>query len=333
MDIIPNYKISIVPEEGSETETGMFATAFTSNPAIEVKGMAFNKQSPMYFKDELKMRIAAPVMIPDIKIYRKDEDGEYTVEFSKQVIEDIHSKFMQNMKDTSYFNLEHNSEEKVPAYLLECWIVENPKQDKAFSSYGVEVPKGTLFAVAQVTDQEYYNSLVENDQVGFSIEAFLGLELSKFKNNIMSENKEVISKEEVKELVFDSTDMPSSVVEAIQKVVDDKLKEFANESEEEVVEEVKEEELAEEPKEEEVVEEELMEPKEEEVVEEEVKMMGEEEILAVVNPLFDAFKQEVLEIIADLQSKITEEEAPEEEAAPVEMSRADRLTELKKTIK
>jgi len=36
---------------------------------------------------------------------------------------------------------------------------------------------------AQVTDKEYYNELVKNEQIGFSIEGFLGLKLSNQLNN------------------------------------------------------------------------------------------------------------------------------------------------------
>jgi hypothetical protein len=66
----------------------------------------------------------------------------------------------------------------VPAYILETWIVDNPTQDKAFSTFGIEVPKGTLMLTAQVTDKDYFEELVAKEQIGFSIEGFLGLKLS-----------------------------------------------------------------------------------------------------------------------------------------------------------
>ena len=36
---------------------------------------------------------------------------------------------------------------------------------------------------AQVTDVEYYNHLVDNDQVGFSIEGYLGMKLKEVSDN------------------------------------------------------------------------------------------------------------------------------------------------------
>ena len=179
-DNLPVYKITIDPEysENGE-ELGIEQIAFTSTPAIKVMGMAFNSQvKPMIFKDNVKYRIVAPALIP-MEIYRKDdEDGkEYYVSFSKEEIEKIHAKFMRDMSNKDLFNLEHDTTETVPAYVLEAWIVDNPTKDKAYSSFGIEVPEGTLMVTAQVTDAEYYNHLVDNDQVGFSIEGYLGMKL------------------------------------------------------------------------------------------------------------------------------------------------------------
>ncbi len=100
------------------------------------------------------------------------------MQFTADVIEKIHAKFMADLRNRDIFNLEHDTEKKVPAYILETWIVDNPTKDKAFSTFGIEVPEGTLMVTAQVTDPEYYNKLVEEGQVGFSIEGFLGLKLS-----------------------------------------------------------------------------------------------------------------------------------------------------------
>ena len=175
---IPVYKITIEDEFSDGENLGIEMIAFTNLPAIKVKGMAFSAEKKMIFSDDLKYRITAPAMIP-MDIYRNNkEDGEYYVQFTAEVIEQIHTKFMADLKNRDIFNLEHDTDKKVPAYILETWIVDNPTQDKAFSTFGIEVPKGTLMLTVQVTDPEYYNKLVEDGQVGFSIEGFLGLKLS-----------------------------------------------------------------------------------------------------------------------------------------------------------
>jgi len=128
-------------------------------------------------------------MIP-MEIYRCDEDGEYTVTFSEQEIDKIHSKFMKNYTSTEVFNLEHDAEQMVPAYILETWIVDKPLEDKAYTTFGIEVPKGTLMMTTQITDNEYYNELVKNGQTGYSIEGFLGMKLSEIINKNNTNKKE-----------------------------------------------------------------------------------------------------------------------------------------------
>jgi len=186
---IPVYKITIDPEYSDGEDLGIEQIAFTSQPAVITKGIAFNENKRLFFSDDLKYRVVAPAMIP-MQIYRKDdEDGEYYVSFDQTTIEQIHSKFMQDLSNRDVFNLEHDTDKTVPAYVLEAWIVEDSKKDKAYSSYGIEVPEGTLMITAQVTDKDYYNELVNNEQIGFSIEGFLGLKLRNQLNKINMNRK------------------------------------------------------------------------------------------------------------------------------------------------
>ncbi len=181
MEKLDIFKITIDDEYSDGEDLGIQQIAFTSNPAIKIKGMAFSEVKPKRysFKDDVKMRIAAPALIP-MTIYRNDEMGEYYVQFTEEEVEKIFVKFMSNLNNKGKFNLEHNSEMEVPAFILEAWMVgREPKSDRSYSEFGVEVPTGTIFVVSQVTNSEYYTQLVNNEQVGFSIEGFLGMKLRK----------------------------------------------------------------------------------------------------------------------------------------------------------
>lgn len=189
---IPTYQITIDPAYAENGEDlGIEQIAFTATPAIKVKGMAFSSQAkPLFFSDELKYRITAPALIP-MEIYRFDEDSkeEYNVKFTKEEIELIHGKFMKQMVNRDLFNLEHDQSKTVPAYVLEAWIVDTPLEDKAYSSFGIEVPEGTLMVTAQVTDKEYYAELVAQEQIGFSIEGYLGMKLKEQTKTNIQMNK------------------------------------------------------------------------------------------------------------------------------------------------
>lgn len=289
---LPIYKITIDPEYSDGEDLGIEQIAFTSNPAIKVKGMAFSNVTKRFFSDELKYRVTAPAMIP-MEIYRRDDEaGEYYVQFEEETIEQIYVKFMRDLQNRNVFNLEHDPSKEVPAYILEAWIVENPTQDKAFTTYGIEVPKGTLMLTAQITDAEYYNKLVKDEQLGFSIEGFLGMKLSnqltKYNMNFpdgehLIEGKIYVVKDgqvvEIKEVEKEEVEMSEKVVEETTEEV---ALEDTNVTEEEVVEE-------------EVATEMAIDP-----------VADSEAILAIVMPLIEEREKAIIGMVADLKNQIEE---------------------------
>jgi hypothetical protein len=311
---IPIYKITIDPEYSDGEELGIEQIAFTSTPAIITKGLAFDEHKKLFFSDDLKYRVVAPAMIP-MEIYRNDEDGdEYYVQFSVETIENIHSKFMQDLSNRNVFNLEHNTDKTVPAYVLEAWIVEDPKKDKAYSSYGIEVPKGTLMVTAQVTDKDYYNELVKNEQIGFSIEGFLGLKLS---NQLNKYNMKLPDGEHL-------------IEGKLYIVVDGEVTEIKDvpvAAEEEITEEIALEET--------VVEDEVIEetPATEEMAID--PAADAEAILSIVQPVIDEQINAVIAMIADLRNRIEEMMAESEEVVEVEatkLSHHDKFSMVSKFL-
>jgi hypothetical protein len=311
MEGLPTYKITIDEAYNDGTEPlGVDAIAFTSNPAVLVKGVAFKSQAKSHFADEKKYRITAPAMIP-MDIYRRDDEmGEYYVQFSETEIDTIFKDFMLNLNNRNLFNLEHEGDKIVPAYILEAWLVDNPEADKAKSTFGISVPKGTLMVTAQVTDTEYYNKLVEAGQVGFSIEGFLGLKLSnQIKTNSMLPDGKHTLEDGTVIVVKDGV-----VVEVQEPQAEEVAMEVEASSEVEM-----------EASNEEVV-------VEEETIVEEVEaaidpVADAEAILAIVNPVLEQRISELLQVIADLKNELTETEevASVEE---IEMSAAQKFSNV-----
>lgn len=313
----PVYKITIEDEYADGENLGIEMIAFTSKPAIKVKGMAFNSHVAMAFKDDVKMRVVAPAMIP-MNIYRKDEDGEeYDVQFTAEVIEAIHSKFMQNLQNKDIFNLEHDANQKVPAYILEAWIVDSPETDKAFTTYGINVPKGTLMLNSQVTDRAYYDELVESGQIGYSIEGFLGMKLSEqIKLNTMKlpdgehliEGKiYVITDGEVVEIKDVPTEMEAELS------ADPAVEEEVADAEAQATEEAETEEVAM-----------AIDP-----------AVDSEAIIAIVRPLLEEHMNSVISMIAALKNQIEESITveTEEEVEPVALTAHEKFKEFVKFSK
>ena len=329
---LPKYKITIDEAYGDGEDLGISQIAFTATPAIKVKGMAFSSNEKRYFADDVKMRIAAPALIP-MEIYRCDEDGEYFAEFTVEEIERLTSKFMANLTNSGKFNLEHKEGDVAPAYILEAWIVNDPTADKAKSTFNIDVPKGTLMIVSQVTDLEYYNQLVANGQVGFSIEGFLGLKLSeqieKHKNKFTMENKPTTLPEGtkfevdgIKYIVKDGKVMTEALEEAV--VADTTEAQMALPLDEIPAEEMPVEEMAVEPVVEPVA---VVEP----VVAAPAAMPTEAEILAIIQPKLD----EIYKMIADLKAEHAGMMMPEVEVelTKTKMSIHDRFSQVMKISK
>jgi hypothetical protein len=310
---LPIYKITIDPEYSEGEDLGIEQIAFTSNPAIKVKGMAFKNATKRFFSDSLKYRVTAPAMIP-MEIYRRDDEaGEYYVQFDADTIEQIYVKFMKDLQNRNVFNLEHDQSKEVPAFILDSWIVEKPTLDKAFTSYGIEVPKGTLMLTAQITDVDYYNKLVEDEQIGFSIEGFLGMKLSKhLKQNNMNfpdgehtiDGKIYVVKDgevtEIRDVVVEE-----AMAEVTEEVTEEVAMEDTSVTEEEVVEEEVAAEMAVDP------------------------AADSEAIMAIVMPLIEEREKALIGMIADLKNQI-EELGVIKEDEEIEMAKDTKMSAFDK---
>lgn len=313
---LPIYKITIDPEYSDGEDLGIEQIAFTDNPAVKVKGLAFSQDKKYFFSDSLKYRVTAPAMIP-MEIYRRDDEaGDYYVQFDEQTIEQIYVKFMKDLQNKNVFNLEHDASQEVPAYILESWIVDNPTKDKAYTTYGIEVPKGTLMLTAQVTDVDYYNELVKNEQVGFSIEGFLGMKLSKHLNKYNMNFPD--GEHTIEDKIYVVKD--GKVVE-IKDVVKEEMAEVTEEVTEEVA-------MSETSVEEDVVEEVTAETPEVEMAID--PAMDTEAILAIVKPLVEEQVNAVIGMIADLKNQMEEMLIKEEEVEDMNMAKDTKMSAFDK---
>jgi hypothetical protein len=174
---LPVYQITLGEDDD---ETGITLISLVDNPAIEVKGYAFKEESDNYFFKNVKEKqiIVGPAMIPDMKIYRENEElGPHYVFFTKDMIEKMVEKF-NRFGSNRRINLEHTNQ-MVDAFIVEDWIIEDPVHDKS-KKYGFELPVGTYMVKVKVDDESFWKEQVkENGRYGFSIQGLMGQELVK----------------------------------------------------------------------------------------------------------------------------------------------------------
>ena len=165
---IPLYECRV----GEKDDTGIFAVSFVECPAIERNFVALNKQRPVKLAlNKAKQVLTGPVLIPDMPIYRRDDElGEYYIRYTAPDIEKIAQKMMRDGLALSTTTHQHVKPLK-GNYLTEIWIITDPDKDKAAALGLEELPKGTLMASYKVEDKTYWRNEVLTGKVnGFSLE-------------------------------------------------------------------------------------------------------------------------------------------------------------------
>ena len=130
----------------------------------------FNKQRSYAFVNEDQRIVAGPIMIPDMKILRKDDSTDmfYQVYFTKETIKLLSEKYMRDLKINNS-NEQHNPTKPVDITMLESWIIDDPKHDKS-NSFGFELPQGTWFGTFRINNDETWKKVKDGTFKGFSIE-------------------------------------------------------------------------------------------------------------------------------------------------------------------
>jgi len=179
-----------------DEEDGIFANSLVAAGAIERDFVYFSNEVNFAEVSDEKRLVAGPMLIPNKKILRLTEDGErYYVYFSEETIENVARKFMKNGFG-SEVTLEHGNKTS-GVYLTELWLVEQPLKDKS-NLYGFTLPKGTLFAVYKVENDDVWKKVKDGTFNGYSIEGLfehrksdIKLSLEKSINDLTEEEAEI----------------------------------------------------------------------------------------------------------------------------------------------
>lgn len=166
---LPIYKMVV----DDSKESGFDFVALVDEPAIMVDWMAFSSEEKKYvFKaDQARKILTGPLMIPDLPIYRRDEQGrEFYVTFDGDTTEKMLKKFMQQGL-TKNINLMHDKKMIVDgAYLFEAWMADESRGVKAPESFS-NLPDRTIYGSVYISDQQLFDEYIATGKLrGFSIE-------------------------------------------------------------------------------------------------------------------------------------------------------------------
>jgi len=164
--------IELILDEENE-DGGITAISLVENPAIEEDFIALKsdkKEIQLKEIDKEKRILMGAALVPNKPIYRKSEDEEYYIFFSKDTVRKASERFFIN-GNQSKSTLEHKIALE-GLTVVESWITESEK-DKS-RHYGLDVPNGTWMVSLKVNNEEIWDSYVKTGKVkGFSIEAMM----------------------------------------------------------------------------------------------------------------------------------------------------------------
>lgn len=166
------YKAKIVKKEN-----GLQILSMVENPAIEINYIKMEEEInhiKMEVLDEEKNIVIAPALVPDILIPRVHKGIKYYISFDKETIEQSLIKMSAEQKDQ---NVDVNHSEKLinGAIVMEKFITHPNRvtQVKNFEN----LPMGTLFFTAKVTDEKLMSDIKAGKINGWSIGGFYNLEI------------------------------------------------------------------------------------------------------------------------------------------------------------
>ena len=168
---LPIFQLNI---DEFDDETGMFLISMVDRPAMQVAAVKLAEEATLVTLKATnadKQYLTSAVIIPGKLILRSDaQRGDYYIQFTVEDVEKIRNKFFQRTGNLSLSNKNHVETDTVQAQLIESWIIEDPKMDKA-TALGFNLPKGTMMATYKVLDAKFWTEeVLTNNVTGFSLE-------------------------------------------------------------------------------------------------------------------------------------------------------------------
>lgn len=184
---IPVFELTIDVAEGSFVD----AVSLVDRPAVESNFMAFaDKKSLAFSLDDEKKELIGAALIPDLNIYRKDEDtGEgYYVKFSSETVRKIAQVFF-NKGFQNNMNIQHSD---IPArsFIYQSYIVDESKGMP--SPKGLNLPDGSWVIGVKVDDDEVWSQIKSGKQKGFSVEGLFSLAQKKVSQKHSEEEADIL---------------------------------------------------------------------------------------------------------------------------------------------
>jgi len=159
----------------NEKEDGVFAVSLVESPAIEENWVALSSHGiELKVTDEERRVVVGMALVPEKRIYRKQNGKEFNIWFSKETISKTQELYMRNL-NANNATTEHEKP-VTDCGVIETWIVEDEKNDKS-NIYNLNAPVGAWVIMMKINNDAEWEQVKLGTYKGFSIEGmFQGFE-------------------------------------------------------------------------------------------------------------------------------------------------------------
>jgi len=184
--------IELVVDDNNEV-SGVEAISLVEYPAIEENFVAL-KDHKIEFKtiDTEKRIVVGLALIPNKPIYRRSEDREYYVYFSRETVRRVAEKFIID-NNTNNATLEHTLQTNGVS-VVESWIVEDPDKDKT-SLYNLNAVQGSWAVVMRIFNDDVWDDVKKGVYKGLSIEGYFADKMPRPQESINEELSKIEEEE------------------------------------------------------------------------------------------------------------------------------------------
>jgi hypothetical protein len=175
---LPLYELKL---DEQTNEFGVDIISLVDAPAIEKNYVMFESHKVEWTANNERMIVSGPAMIPDKLIYRNDANGEYNTVISKDTIEAVVLRYMEQ-GNQSNVNLMHGAKAK-DVFVFESFLSDSQRGIAPMAGYE-DLPNGTWFVSMKVNNPAVWQQVKEGKLKGFSIEGFFGMEKKEVKTEM-----------------------------------------------------------------------------------------------------------------------------------------------------
>lgn len=195
--MLPVYQIGVDSE--------LLAISLVKDPAIGEDFQYFSEeQNVIKFSSDEKHQVIGPLIVADKPIYRRYQNQEFYVSFSKEAIEAMLYDFAKNGRNKS-ITLNHQ-EDVNGAVVTEIWT--SGKNDKSHD-FGYNLPEGSLFCSMKILNNDLWQKIKNGETRGFSIESLLEIIDSNF-SKMNKDDKNETFFEKLKKLIEETFNTTTS---------------------------------------------------------------------------------------------------------------------------